>query len=107
MVSKARLDLPDPDRPVTTTSSSRGISSEMFLRLWTRAPWTAIVVRTAAFLVFPLRFAGISLRRRSLRPPLLVNRRRLWMTRGRQVDERQLLDFDVALPGQPGRQRHL
>src|SRR5580700_1470801 len=45
MVSKARLDLPDPERPVTTMSLSRGISTEMFLRLWTRTPWTAMVVR--------------------------------------------------------------
>src|SRR2546423_2559525 len=45
MVSKARLDLPEPERPVTTMSLSRGISTEMFLRLCTRAPCTAIVVR--------------------------------------------------------------
>src|SRR5437879_3074963 len=48
MVSNARLDLPEPERPVTTTSLSRGISTEMFLRLWTRAPCTAMVVRAAA-----------------------------------------------------------
>jgi hypothetical protein len=47
MVSNARLDLPDPERPVMTTRLSRGISSEMFFRLWTRAPCTAIVVRGA------------------------------------------------------------
>src|SRR5580700_842722 len=47
MVSKARLDLPDPDSPVMTTSLSRGISTEMFLRLCTRAPCTAMLVRTA------------------------------------------------------------
>src|SRR5688572_13166454 len=46
MVSKARLDLPEPESPVTTTRLLRGISTEMFLRLWTRAPCTAIVVRT-------------------------------------------------------------
>src|SRR6516162_1948094 len=45
MVSNARLDFPDPDSPVTTTSRSRGISSETFFRLCTRAPRTAIVVR--------------------------------------------------------------
>ena len=45
MVSNARLDLPDPESPVTTTRRSRGISSEMFLRLCTRVPCTAIVVR--------------------------------------------------------------
>src|SRR2546428_6640345 len=37
-VSKARVDLPDPDRPVTTTSWSRGMSIERFLRLCSRAP---------------------------------------------------------------------
>ena len=31
-----------PDRPVMTTSLSRGMSTSMFLRLWTRAPRTAI-----------------------------------------------------------------
>src|SRR5260370_27587212 len=51
MVSKARLDLPEPDSPVTTMSLSRGISSEMFLRLWTRAPCTAMVVRAAVFAI--------------------------------------------------------
>src|SRR5712692_6789157 len=45
MVSNARLDLPEPDSPVTTISLSRGISSDTFLRLCTRAPCTAIVVR--------------------------------------------------------------
>jgi hypothetical protein len=40
MVSKARLDFPEPERPVTTISRSRGISTSMFLRLWTRAPRT-------------------------------------------------------------------
>src|ERR1700730_16226784 len=48
MVSKARLDLPEPDSPVTTMSLSRGISTEMFWRLCTRAPCTAMVVRAAA-----------------------------------------------------------
>src|SRR5215510_742343 len=48
MVSKARLDLPEPERPVTTISLSLGISTEMSLRLWTRAPCTAMVVRAAA-----------------------------------------------------------
>src|SRR6516165_9742765 len=45
MVSNARLDLPEPERPVTTMRRSRGTSSEMFLRLCTRAPCTASVVR--------------------------------------------------------------
>src|SRR5579883_542649 len=54
MVSNARLDLPEPDRPVTTTRLSRGISSETFLRLWTRAPCTATVVRAAGFAAAPV-----------------------------------------------------
>src|ERR1035441_5472136 len=42
MVSNASDDLPDPDTPVITVSFSWGIESEMFLRLWTRAPWILI-----------------------------------------------------------------
>ena len=38
IVSKARLDLPDPDSPVKTISASRGRSSETSLRLCSRAP---------------------------------------------------------------------
>src|SRR5690606_28764917 len=38
MVSKAREDLPEPDRPVMTISRSRGRSRSMFLRVWVRAP---------------------------------------------------------------------
>src|SRR5690349_2436879 len=38
MVSNARDDLPDPDKPVNTTSLSRGISRSTFLRLCSRAP---------------------------------------------------------------------
>src|SRR5436190_20151431 len=38
MVSKASEDFPEPDSPVMTTSRSRGRSTSMFLRLWTRAP---------------------------------------------------------------------
>ncbi len=34
MVSKARLDLPEPESPVTTINRSRGNSSDTFLRLW-------------------------------------------------------------------------
>src|SRR6516165_9600307 len=97
MVSKARLDLPEPESPVTTMRRSRGISSEMFLRLCTRAPCTAIVVRAEGL--------GVP------RPPPLVGpgpegaalvRFRLaaaldaigWFL---QVSERQLLHVDVAL----------
>src|SRR5687768_9441536 len=37
-VSNASVDFPDPDNPVMTTSWSRGMSTEMFLRLCSRAP---------------------------------------------------------------------
>src|SRR4051812_11302766 len=43
MVSKASEDFPEPERPVTTTSLSRGISTSMFLRLCSRAPLTTIL----------------------------------------------------------------
>src|SRR5438132_10919632 len=59
MVSNARLDFPDPDRPVTTMSLSRGSSSDTFLRLWTRAPWTAMVVRATGLVVAGLSLADI------------------------------------------------
>ena len=42
-VSKASDDFPDPDKPVTTTSLLRGISTLMFLRLLTRAPFILIL----------------------------------------------------------------
>src|SRR5471032_765017 len=42
MVSKAKEDLPEPDRPVNTTSWSRGIATSMFLRLCSRAPWLVL-----------------------------------------------------------------
>src|SRR5712691_11905374 len=40
MVSKASEDLPEPLTPVTTVMALCGISTLMFLRLWTRAPRT-------------------------------------------------------------------
>src|SRR5689334_5255405 len=54
MVSKARLDLPEPDNPVTTISLSRGSSTFTFWRLCTRAPCTAMVVRAAALTALEL-----------------------------------------------------
>src|SRR6478609_11594870 len=48
MVSKASEDLPEPDRPVNTTSLSRGISTSMFLRLCSRAPRIVIARRLEA-----------------------------------------------------------
>src|SRR3954467_4449235 len=40
MVSNARLDFPDPDRPVNTIREARGSSSDTSLRLCSRAPLT-------------------------------------------------------------------
>src|SRR5690625_8020480 len=37
MVSKARVDLPEPLTPVTTTSSSKGMSKSRFCKLFWRA----------------------------------------------------------------------
>src|SRR5579871_1094567 len=45
MVSKASDDLPDPLMPVTTISLSRGTSTSMFWRLFSRAPRIWMVVR--------------------------------------------------------------
>src|SRR5262249_12193770 len=120
-VSNARLDLPDPDKPVMTIRRSRGISSEMFLRLWTRAPCTAIVVRADAFGVRdprgwppsgaerprrePGRRETPSLREPDRRDALLgVLEGIAW---SRQVEERQLLDVDVTPSRQSDRRRGL
>ena len=43
MVSKAREDLPEPDSPVITTNLSRGMITEMFLRLFARAPFMTML----------------------------------------------------------------
>ena len=40
IVSKARLDFPEPDKPVKTIRDSRGSSIETSLRLCSRAPRT-------------------------------------------------------------------
>ena len=40
IVSKARLDFPEPDKPVKTIKDSRGSSMETSLRLCSRAPRT-------------------------------------------------------------------
>ncbi len=42
MVSNARDDFPEPDRPVITTNLSFGISSEMFFKLCSFAPLITI-----------------------------------------------------------------
>src|SRR5438552_5018966 len=82
MVSNARLDLPEPESPVTTMSLSRGISTEMFLRLCTRAPCTARVVRAEALGGFRLA-VDLDAIRSSL-----------------EVEEGELLHVDVTLPGE-------
>ncbi len=38
MVSKAKLDLPEPDNPVKTTSFSFGTFTETFFKLCSEAP---------------------------------------------------------------------
>src|SRR5512132_3459042 len=43
MVSNAKLDLPEPERPVITVSESRGISTSMLRRLCSRAPRMTIL----------------------------------------------------------------
>src|SRR5215204_3178665 len=97
MVSKARLDLPDPDRPVTTTSLSRGMSTEMFFRLWTRAPCTAMVVRAATFL-------RSTFMRRAEKTRSAVS---YGSGAPADVEKREFLDHDVALFGQARGTRHL
>src|ERR671935_3135007 len=49
MVSKASDDFPDPERPVKTTSLSRGMVRSMSLRLCSRAPLMTISVCCMAF----------------------------------------------------------
>src|SRR5262245_32792814 len=98
MVSNARLDLPDPESPVTTIRRSRGISTEMFFRLCTRAPWTAMVVRAAARL---LAFApSTALFRAAVR--VVIAR-----IPSAEREEGELLDLDVTASGQLNRQRGL
>src|ERR1044071_4132126 len=87
MVSKARLDLPEPDSPVITMSWLRGISTEIFFRLCTRAPCTAMVVRASV---------------RAVTAAVLEFIR--WIPR---EDERQLLDYDVTFFGDLQRRRNL
>src|SRR5581483_9686570 len=78
MVSNARLDLPEPERPVTTIRAPRGSSRETFFRLCTRAPWTAMVVRAAGLAGFEL--VGIG--------------------RFGSAEESHLVDGDGAAPGE-------
>src|SRR5205807_7639817 len=89
MVSKARLDLPEPERPVITMSLSRGIATDMFLRLCTRAPCTAMVVR--AILWGGLAVCAPAGKRRSPVAGLVAIRRLP------HIHERQFLHRNVAL----------
>src|SRR6476619_3943679 len=50
MVSKARDDLPDPERPVMTVRLSRGIAISIPFRLCSRAPRTVIWVSIGSIL---------------------------------------------------------
>src|SRR5207342_2297505 len=52
IVSKARLDLPDPDSPVNTMRASRGRSRLTSRRLCSRAPRTTSRSAMTAFLVY-------------------------------------------------------
>src|SRR5438132_756572 len=89
MVSKASDDLPDPDRPVKTTSLSRGIDRVTFLRLCSRAPriviWS-IGIRTLVHslsLVTANVALAVATSRPSLpstRPAVTTVRRPAWMT---------------------------
>src|SRR5208283_4095176 len=49
MVSKASEDLPEPERPVKTTSLSRGIAKSTFFRLCSRAPRITIARPSKGF----------------------------------------------------------
>src|SRR5680860_791258 len=53
MVSKARLDLPDPERPVMTMKRSRGSLREMSLRLCSRAPTMTISLAPMCWWILP------------------------------------------------------
>src|SRR5215467_4130120 len=72
MVSKAREDFPEPDRPVMTVSVLRGISRLMFLRLCWRAPRTTSLVRPIVRRLPPqepaCHAAGLPTLRRALAP---------------------------------------
>ena len=52
-VSKTSDDFPDPETPVTTTSSLSGISRSRFFRLFWRAPRTRMASREASVIPSP------------------------------------------------------
>src|SRR6266540_835777 len=98
MVSKARLDLPEPERPVTTMRLLRGSSTEMFFKLCTRAPWTAMVVR-GALTVRLAEAVFVALDLELIWRPCAVEEG--------GVEEGRLFDGDVAMFGEAQRQRSL
>src|SRR5438093_4371916 len=73
---------------------SRGSSSEMFFRLWTLAPWTAMVVRAPAFLSVgmeegQLLYLDVALRRQAGLRGNLADQplvRQVFTGRGRALD---------------------
>src|SRR5581483_4480497 len=73
MVSKASELLPEPDSPVNTTSSSRGMSRSTFLRLCSRAPRMAMTRRSAraVFLFFAFLLGPASVIGNGSTPPLV------------------------------------
>src|SRR5579859_7171678 len=91
MVSKASDDLPEPERPVKTTSLSRGIDRVTFLRLCSRAPriviWSVGAIGTLGY-SFSLVTANVPLAVATSRPSLpstrqcaTIVRRPAWTTR--------------------------
>src|SRR3989338_3280139 len=62
IVSKASVDLPDPERPVITVSLFRGMLTSIFLRLCILAPLTVIlsirVGMESTYHKYPRRRAG-------------------------------------------------
>src|SRR3954464_11241644 len=91
IVSKAREDLPDPDRPVKTTRESLGSSSEMSLRLCSRAPRTISRSLTESF-----SGQGVGRRRLSWGSPPMLGRR----------SDRLAPDDEGRVPPDPPNPRH-
>src|SRR3990172_10884591 len=54
MVSKAKEDLPEPERPVNTISLLRGNSSDIFFRLCSRAPF--MIILSLMFFIFSYQY---------------------------------------------------
>src|SRR5205085_3879856 len=110
MVSNASEDLPEPLRPVSTISCSRGISTSTFFRLFSLAPLMAMVS-----LISPLPYpyactAHTDMNLRATLPPLQqCSRFAILIEQGHLpiVVVGRLVDRDLALMRQPERGRHL